>query len=41
MQRLPRDPASPILTGELIGRILIVSTVLLVGAFGSFEWALG
>ncbi len=30
MQRLPRDPASPILTGELIGRILIVSTVLLV-----------
>jgi cation-transporting P-type ATPase F len=41
MQRPPRDPKSPILTRELIGRILIVSTVLLFGAFGSFEWALG
>lgn len=41
MQRPPRDPDSPILTGVLIGRILIVSTVLLVGAFGSFSWALG
>jgi magnesium-transporting ATPase (P-type) len=40
MQRPPRDPKTPILTGELIGRILIVSAVLLIGAFGSFEWAL-
>ncbi len=41
MQRPPRDPKTPILTGTLIGRILIVSAVLLIGAFGSFEWALG
>ncbi|TWT81509.1 putative cation-transporting ATPase F [Planctomycetes bacterium CA13] len=41
MRRPPRDPSVPILTGELIGRILLVSLVMLVGAFGSFEWALG
>ena len=41
MQRPPRDPRTPILTGVLIGRILLVSLILLVGAFGSFEWALG
>lgn len=41
MQRPPRDPEMPILTGALIGRILIVSAVLLIGAFGSFEWAVG
>lgn len=40
MQRPPRDPRQPILTGALIGRIVLVSLVLLVGAFGSFEWAL-
>ncbi|QDU29261.1 putative cation-transporting ATPase F [Anatilimnocola aggregata] len=41
MTRPPRDPKTPILTGVLIGRILLVSLVILVGAFGSFEWALG
>ncbi|MDX1930160.1 MAG: HAD-IC family P-type ATPase, partial [Pirellulaceae bacterium] len=41
MQRPPRDPKTPILTGTLIGRILIVSLIMLVGAFGSFEWAEG
>ena len=41
MRRPPRDPKTPILTGELVGRILLVSGVLLVGAFGSFEWAVG
>ncbi len=41
MRRPPRNPKIPILTGELIGRILLVSGVLLVGAFGSFEWAVG
>ena len=41
MQRRPRDPRTPILTGALIGRILIVSVIMLIGAFGSFEWALG
>jgi len=41
MSRPPRDPKAPILTGVLIGRILLVSLVMLVGAFGSFEWAQG
>jgi Ca2+-transporting ATPase len=40
MQRSPRDPTMPILTGALVARILLVSGVLLVGAFGSFQWAL-
>ncbi|MGE3811169.1 MAG: HAD-IC family P-type ATPase [Candidatus Nanopelagicales bacterium] len=39
MTRPPRDPARPLLTGELIGRILLVSALLLGGAFGLFEWA--
>ncbi|MEQ9408089.1 MAG: cation-transporting P-type ATPase [Fuerstiella sp.] len=39
MRRPPRDPKKPILTGELIGRIVGVSLIMLVGAFGSFEWA--
>jgi Ca2+-transporting ATPase len=41
MQRAPRDPKTPILTGALIGRILIVSFIMLLGAFGSFDWAEG
>ncbi|QDV85176.1 cation-transporting P-type ATPase [Planctomycetes bacterium TBK1r] len=41
MRRPPREPRRSILTGELIGRILLVSCVMLVGAFGSFEWAIG
>jgi Ca2+-transporting ATPase len=40
MDRPPRDPKAPILTGRLLGRILLVSTVLLAGAFGLFEWEL-
>ncbi len=40
MTRPPRDPKTPILTRELIGRIFIVSTLLLIGAFGLFEWEL-
>ena len=40
MHRPPRAPDTPILTGVLIGRIALVSTVLLAGAFGLFEWAL-
>ncbi len=41
MNMPPRNPETPILTGELIGRIVVVSLIMLVGAFGSFEWALG
>jgi len=40
MQRPPRDPRTPILTGTLLGRMLLVSVILLVGAFGLFEWEL-
>jgi Ca2+-transporting ATPase len=40
MHRPPRDPRSPILTGELIWRILVVGALILVGAFGLFAWEL-
>ena len=38
MGRPPRDPARPILTGELIGRILLVSGLLMAGSFLLFHW---
>lgn len=41
MQRSPRDPQTPILDGTLILRICIVGFIMLLGAFGSFKWALG
>ncbi|HXH64510.1 MAG TPA: cation-transporting P-type ATPase [Mariprofundaceae bacterium] len=41
MERPPRDPASPILTGELMGRILLVGVLLFAGAFGLYAWRLG
>jgi len=41
MRRAPRDPKTPILDRKLILRIGIVGFIMLVGAFGSFEWALG
>ncbi|MBL8890243.1 MAG: cation-transporting P-type ATPase [Planctomycetaceae bacterium] len=40
MQRSPRSPGTPILTGVLIRRIFIVSAIMLLGAFGSFHWVL-
>jgi cation-transporting P-type ATPase F len=40
MDRPPRDPREPILTGALILRILLVAGVMLTAAFGLFEWAL-
>lgn len=41
MRRAPRNPKIPILDKVLILRICIVGFIMLVGAFGSFEWALG
>jgi Ca2+-transporting ATPase len=38
MARRPRDPAAPILSGVLIERLVMVSVVLLVAAFGLFKW---
>jgi Ca2+-transporting ATPase len=40
MERKPRDPDSPILSKALIVRILLISLVILVGAFGLFEFSL-
>ncbi|MCF6188577.1 MAG: cation-transporting P-type ATPase [Desulfobulbaceae bacterium] len=37
MERMPRNPDTPILTRELITRILLVGTLLLIGAFGLFK----
>ncbi len=39
MVRPPREPSRPLLTGELITRILLVAGLLLGGSFGLFEWA--
>jgi cation-transporting P-type ATPase F len=40
MNRSPRNPDHPLLTGELIGRICLVGFLLLLFAFGLFEWTL-
>jgi Ca2+-transporting ATPase len=40
MCRKPRNPQNPILNGVLIFRICLVSTLMLIGAFGLFEWEL-
>jgi cation-transporting ATPase F len=38
MERPPRDPKMPILTGSLIMRIGLVTCLILAGAFGLFLW---
>ena len=38
MQRAPRNPSRPLLTGELVWRIVLVGTLLLASAFGLFLW---
>lgn len=40
MQRPPRNPDQPILTGHLVFRICLVGVLLLAGAFGLFEYTL-
>jgi magnesium-transporting ATPase (P-type) len=40
MQRSPRDPKEPILSGLLIWRIIFVSLILVAGTFGLFLWEL-
>ena len=40
MKRPPLDPGQTLLTGELAMRICLVGFLLLVGAFGLFEWEL-
>ncbi len=41
MRRPPVPPSRPLLTRSLTGRIALVSALMLVGAFGLFEWTLG
>lgn len=38
MQRPPRPPQEPILSGFLIWRILFVSCIIVAGTFGLFSW---
>jgi magnesium-transporting ATPase (P-type) len=38
MNRPPRHPSSPILSGVLIRRILFIGVILMAAAFGLFEW---
>jgi len=40
MSRPPRDPKTPILTGILMWRLVLVGVLLLLGVFGLFEWEL-
>jgi Ca2+-transporting ATPase len=40
MDRPPRDPHVPILTGALVERIVLVSMLLCAGGFATFEWEL-
>lgn len=40
MQRPPRDLDAPILSKFLIRRMIIVGSLILIGAFGLFEWEL-
>jgi Ca2+-transporting ATPase len=40
MQRTPRDTREPILTRPLVFRIVLVSFLMLLGAFGLFQWVL-
>jgi magnesium-transporting ATPase (P-type) len=41
MTRPPRAPAQPILTGGLVSRVVFIGVLMLIGAFGIFEWVLG
>ncbi|QYL27504.1 putative cation-transporting ATPase F [Mycobacterium shottsii] len=41
MSRPPRGPDQPLLTRTLVGRILLVSTLLVASAWWLFEWEVG
>jgi len=41
MQRPPRDPLEPLLSGFLVWRVAFVSTLLLAGSLGLFLWETG
>lgn len=39
MRRPPRRPDAPILSGDLLWRVVFVSVLFVIGAFGMFYWA--
>ena len=39
MRRQPRHPSQPVLTGDMLWRIIYVSLIFVAGAFGMFYWA--
>jgi magnesium-transporting ATPase (P-type) len=39
MQRPPRRADAPILSGQLLWRVVLVSILFAIGAFGMFAWA--
>ncbi len=41
MERPPRPPEAPILTRPLVWRTVLVGSMMLIGAFGLYEWELG
>ena len=40
MDRPPRAPGAPILTGAMLAQVILVGLLILVAAFGLFEWEL-
>ena len=40
MERPPRAPAAPILTGRMLAQVVLVGLLILIAAFGLFQWEL-
>ncbi len=40
MKRPPRDPNAPILSAEMIGRVILVGVLILIGSFALYELGL-
>jgi magnesium-transporting ATPase (P-type) len=40
MNRMPRNPAAPMLSGFLVWRIVFVSLIMVTGTYGMFLWEL-
>ncbi|MBE7499499.1 MAG: HAD-IC family P-type ATPase [Verrucomicrobiales bacterium] len=40
MQRPPRAPSAPILTGQMLAQVSLVGLLILLAAFGLFQWEL-
>jgi magnesium-transporting ATPase (P-type) len=40
MQRPPRAPGAPILTGRMLAQVVLAGVLILIAAFGLFQWEL-